>query len=39
MGRKKVYIHKVAAIKFSKTHLLKNPKKTYKPNNHNLIHD
>ena len=38
MGRKKVYIHKVATVKFSKTHL-KNPKKTCKPNNHNLIHD
>ena len=36
MYTKKFYVHKIAAINLSKIYFLKNAKKTYKPNNHDL---
>ena len=35
----KFYVHEIAVVNLSKNYFLKNPKKTCKPNNHDLNRD
>ena len=35
----KSYVHEIAVVNLSKNYFLKNPKKTCKPNNHDLNRD